>query len=93
MKGQGETITLTQRPCGIPKLFACPFEVDLSALCAANLRWLPGAGGNALQRHEARKQQRDLLCLQVEIPTPVRRRVALQLRELAIDESLTASCL
>lgn len=58
-----------------------------------NVRWLPGAGGNALQRLEARKLNPEALCLQVEIPTPVRRRIALQLRELAIGESLTASCL
>lgn len=58
-----------------------------------NVRWLPGAGGNALQRLEARKLSPEALCLQVEIPTPVRRRIALKLRELAIGESLTASCL
>ena len=58
-----------------------------------NVRWLPGAGGNALQRLEARKLNPEALCLQVEIPTPVRRRIALKLRELAIGESLTASCL
>lgn len=58
-----------------------------------NVRWLPGAGGNALQRIEARKLNPEALCLQVEIPTPVRRQIALKLRELAIGESLTASCL
>ncbi len=56
-----------------------------------NVRWLPGAGGNALQRIEARKLHADTLCLHVEIPTAVRRRIALKLRELEITESLESS--
>ncbi|MDH3998999.1 MAG: hypothetical protein OET90_09205, partial [Desulfuromonadales bacterium] len=51
----------------------------------ANLRWLPGAGANALQRIEARKLNADTLCLHVEIPTSVRRKVVLKLRELEIE--------
>ncbi len=56
-----------------------------------NIRWLPGAGGNALQRIEAGKLRRDTLCLHVEIPTQVRRRIALKLRELEITTSLDSS--
>jgi hypothetical protein len=58
-----------------------------------NIRWLPGAGGNALQRIEARKLLADAICLHVEIPTSVRRRIALKLRELEIADSLDASAL
>lgn len=58
-----------------------------------NIRWLPGAGGNALQRIEARKMRADAICLHVEIPTAVRRRIALKLRELEIADSLDASSL
>jgi hypothetical protein len=58
-----------------------------------NLRWLPGAGGNALQRIEARKLAPAVLCLHVEIPTAVRRRIALKLRELEIIDSLESSAL
>ena len=58
-----------------------------------NLRWLPGAGGNALQRMEARKLRPDALCLHVEIPTTVRRRIALKLREERLTDSLNSSAL
>jgi hypothetical protein len=58
-----------------------------------NIRWLPGAGGNALQRIEARKLRAGTTCLHVEIPTSVRRRIALKLRELEITDSLDASAL
>ncbi|MFA5515284.1 MAG: hypothetical protein WDA20_03270 [Desulfuromonadales bacterium] len=51
-------------------------------LPAEDIRWLPGAGGNALQRREARRMRPDALCLHVEIPTQVRRRIALCLRRL-----------
>lgn len=54
-------------------------------------RWLPGAGGNALQRQEATSLRPDALCLHVEIPTAVRRRTAVALRELEIADSLAAS--
>ena len=56
-----------------------------------NLRWLPGAGANALQRIEARKVRRDAICLHVEIPTRVRRQIALRLKELEIGDSLSSS--
>jgi len=62
-------------------------------LPADNIRWLPGARGNALQRVEARKLRKDLRCLHVEIPTAVRRRIALKLREMEITDSLEASSL
>lgn len=76
--------------CGVRSLL--PGE-ERTFIPDINVRWLPGAGGNALQRLEARKLNPQALCLQVEIPTPVRRQIALKLRELAIGESLTASCL
>lgn len=60
-------------------------------LPADNIRWLPGARGNALQRVEAGKIRSDLRCLHVEIPTAVRRRIALKLREMEITDSLEAS--
>jgi hypothetical protein len=60
-------------------------------LPAEQTRWLPGAGGNALQRREAAKLRSDALCLHVEIPTAVRRRIAVRLRELEIGDSLDAS--
>ncbi len=62
-------------------------------LPAEDIRWLPGAGGNALQRREARKLRADALCLHVEIPTAVRRRMVLRLRALEIGDSLDASSL
>lgn len=58
-----------------------------------NIRWLPGAGGNALQRIEALKANPDAICLHVEIPTAVRRRIALRLREMEMADSLDASSL
>lgn len=57
------------------------------------VRWLPGAGGNALQRIEARRIRRDMLCLHVEIPTRVRQKVALKVSEERIGASLDASSL
>jgi hypothetical protein len=42
----------------------------------AGIRWLPGSGGNALQRRMARLISRQILCLHVEVPTSVRRRIA-----------------
>jgi len=58
-----------------------------------DVRWLPGAGGNALQRVEARRIRRDMLCLHVEIPTRVRQKVALKLAEEQIGASLDGSSL
>jgi len=62
-------------------------------LPAEQTRWLPGAGGNALQRSEAAKLDPATLCLHVEIPTAVRRRIALRLREMEIGDSLESSAL
>lgn len=62
-------------------------------LPAEDIRWLPGAGGNALQRREARRLRPEALCLHVEIPTVVRRRIALKLKEEEIAASLDASAL
>jgi hypothetical protein len=56
-----------------------------------DIRWLPGARGNSLQRKEARKLSPEALCLHVEIPTFVRNRMALRLRELEITDSLDSS--
>ncbi len=50
-------------------------------LPADDMRWLPGAGGNALQRLEGRRMRTDSICLHVEIPTRIRRELALQLRQ------------
>jgi hypothetical protein len=58
-----------------------------------NLRWLPGAGANALQRIAAGRLNRKAQCLHVEIPTAVRRKIALKLRSLEIESSLEASAL
>jgi len=60
-------------------------------LPADGVRWLPGAGANALQRREADKLAPGLLCLHVEIPTAVRRRMVLKLREMEIVSSLESS--
>ncbi len=56
-----------------------------------SVRWIPGAGGNALQRMAAHRMRKDALCLHVEIPTALRRRIALRLKEEAIAASLDAS--
>jgi hypothetical protein len=56
-----------------------------------DLRWLPGAGANALQRIAAHKLNPASQCLHVEIPTTVRRKMVLKLRSLEIESSLDAS--
>jgi hypothetical protein len=56
-----------------------------------NIRWLPSAGANAKQRIEAGKLGGHTLCLHVEIPTRIRRQIALQMSYLAINDSLTSS--
>ena len=56
-----------------------------------DLRWLPGAGANALQRIAAHKLNPNTQCLHVEIPTAVRRKMVLKLRSLEIESSLDAS--
>lgn len=55
------------------------------------VRWLPGAGANALQRREASRLPGAPLCLHVEIPTAVRRRMVVKLKELEITDSLASS--
>ena len=64
-----------------------------SYLPAEGVRWLPGAGANALQRLEASLLDPAILCLHVEIPTAVRRAIHHHLWELAIGESLDSSSL
>jgi hypothetical protein len=64
---------------------------DRAFLPNENLRWLPGAGANALQRIAARKLNPRTHCLHVEIPTAVRRKIVLRLRSLEIESSLDAS--
>ena len=64
---------------------------DRAFLPNEDLRWLPGAGANALQRIAARKLNPDTQCLHVEIPTAVRRKMVLKLRSLEIESSLDAS--
>lgn len=56
-----------------------------------NIRWLPSAGANALQRINAGRLVTRAQCLHVEIPTWVRRRIALRMKELAIIDSLESS--
>lgn len=56
-----------------------------------DLRWLPGAGANSLQRLAARKLDPQALCLHVEIPTMVRRKLVLRLHALEIEASYDAS--
>jgi len=60
-------------------------------LPAEKVRWLPGAGANALQRLEAARLPGPPLCLHVEIPTAVRRRMVVKLKELEITDSLESS--
>ncbi len=60
-------------------------------LPAEDLRWLPAANANALQRSEARNLDPELLCLHVEVPTSVRRKMVLKLRSLEIEASLNSS--
>lgn len=62
-------------------------------LPAENIRWLPSAGANALQRISASRLPTRAQCLHVEIPTWVRRRIALRMKELAIIDSLSSSSL
>ncbi len=56
-----------------------------------NLRWLPGAGANALQRIEAKKLGAGTLCLHVEMPMAVRKRIVLRLKEMEIGDSMDSS--
>ncbi len=64
---------------------------ERSFLPKENIRWLPSAGANAKQRIEACKLESRALCLHVEIPTRIRRQIALRMKQWAINESLTSS--
>ncbi len=64
---------------------------ERSYLPRENLRWLPGAGANALQRLSMRKINPDAICLHVEIPTAVRRKMVLKLHALEFESSFDAS--
>jgi len=64
---------------------------ERSYLPKENIRWLPSAGANAKQRIEACKLEKRSLCLHVEVPTRIRRQIALKMRQWAINESYTAS--
>ena len=64
---------------------------DRAFLPNEDLRWLPGAGANALQRIAAHKLNPNSQCLHVEIPTAVRRKMVLKLRSMEIESSLDAS--
>ncbi len=64
---------------------------ERSFLPKENIRWLPSAGANALQRIEACKLGSRVQCLHVEIPTRIRRQIALKMKQLAITDSLTSS--
>ncbi len=66
---------------------------ERSYLPDEHIRWLPGAGANALQRVEAGLIDPNIQCLHVEIPTFVRQKIRLHLKELAINESLDSSSL
>ena len=66
---------------------------ERSYLIGENLRWLPGAGANALQRLALRRVNPQACCLHVEIPAAVRRKIVLKLRELEIESSLDTSAL
>lgn len=58
-----------------------------------NLRWIPGAGANAIQRKAAQRINPMSLCLHVEIPTTIRKKMVLKLRSLEIEASLDSSSL
>jgi len=64
---------------------------ERSFLPTENIRWLPSAGANAKQRIEACKLDSQALCLHVEIPTRIRRQIALKMKQQAINDSLTSS--
>ncbi len=64
---------------------------ERSVLPKENVRWLPSAGANAKQRIEASKLGAGALCLHVEIPTSIRRQIALKMKQQALNDSLTSS--
>ncbi|MCW8859714.1 MAG: hypothetical protein OQK97_08440 [Deltaproteobacteria bacterium] len=67
------------------------FGEERSFLKQEDVRWLPSAGANALQRLQACKIGNQALCLHVEIPTRIRRQIALKMKQQAIDDSLVSS--
>ncbi len=62
-----------------------------SFLPRENIRWLPSAGANALQRMQACKLGTRALCLHVEIPTRIRQRIALKMKQQALEDSYLSS--
>lgn len=64
---------------------------ERSFLPTDNIRWLPSAGANALQRIQANQMITQPLCLHVEIPTRIRRQIALQIKQQAVGDSYLAS--
>jgi len=64
---------------------------ERNCLMPEHVRWLPSAGANALQRIQACKLSSCAGCMHVEIPTLIRQRMALRMKELAITDSLTSS--
>lgn len=56
-----------------------------------DLRWIPGAGANALQRLALQRLNPEARCLHVEIPTAVRRKIVVKLHALEIGASFDAS--
>jgi hypothetical protein len=64
---------------------------ERSYLPREDLRWIPGAGANALQRLAAQRLNPRAHCLHVEIPTAVRRKMVLKLHALEIEASFESS--
>lgn len=64
---------------------------ERSYLPKDDLRWLPGAGANALQRMALNRLNRNALSLHVELPTAVRRKMVVKLHALEFESSLDAS--
>ncbi len=64
---------------------------ERSFLPQEDIRWLPSAGANALQRIQACKLGSRAQCLHVEIPTRIRRQIALKVKQQAVDDSYFSS--
>ncbi len=64
---------------------------ERSILKHEQIRWLPSAGANALQRQQVCSLQRKALCIHVEIPTRIRQQLAVKLRQQAFEDSYQAS--
>ncbi len=56
-----------------------------------NIRWLPSAGANARQRVQACKLATRALCIHVEIPTLIRQRIALKIKQQSLEDSYQSS--